>query len=498
MGFLLNPGFPAFTGTNPAPGKSLGVHLLKKGETQIFADDIRIAFQSGILRKCHAARKLDHPVLEGTEPWEFVEQEGRKISYAGIYGSVLRDERTGLFRMWYNVDRETCLATSSDGINWQKPLLGQIGATNMIQLFGFHSPSFILDKFETDPAKRYKAIGSKDGFSKEVIAKLKAKFNSPEWYTRRHAYCAATSPDGLRWEMVPDPILLGMDTITLSQDPCTGEYLAFHKQTQDPRSFGRQVFLSTSKDMLSWTVPELAMATDEADHQEARKLEGGTHAEVYNMSAFYHAGQWLGLVTIFKCTGEPLVNGKARAGQKGTIDVQLVHSRDGRRWSRCSDRSPVIPAGPSGFDKGMVFGVCNTPVFAGDEMWMYYSASNDIHCGESPGKKASIGLAAWRLDGMVSLQAIEKEGIVETTPFTPEGNSLYVNALFPGGELKAEVLSEDGTPMPGYRKKECVPVKGSGVSQPVIWKKSEILPEKKTIRLRFFLSGGNLYSYTVQ
>jgi hypothetical protein len=250
--------------------------------------------------------------------------------------------------------------------------------------------------------------------------------------------------------------------------------------------------------MLTWTVPELALATDETDHQEARKLEGGTHAEIYKMSAFYHAGQWLGLATIFGCTGEPLVNGKARAGQKGIIDVQLVHSRDGRRWSRCTDRSPVIPAGPSGYDKGMVFGVCNTPVFVGDEMWMYYSASNDIHCGDSPGKKVSIGLAAWRLDGMVSLQAEEKEGIVETTPFTPEGNTLFVNARFPAGILKTEVLNGDGTPIPGYRKKECMPVKGSGISQPVTWKKSKILPAHKSIRLRFFLSGGNLYSYTIQ
>jgi hypothetical protein len=75
--------------------------------------------------------------------------------------------------MWYNVYKETCYAESPDGINWQKPDLGLMGQTNKINLFDFQSPSFILDKTEPDPAKRYKAVGAKDGFGKEVINRLK-------------------------------------------------------------------------------------------------------------------------------------------------------------------------------------------------------------------------------------------------------------------------------------------------------------------------------------
>ena len=488
----------AFSNTILVPNKHGEVTILKKGEKQLFADDVMIAYKSGIERKCHAAKKLGKPVLEGDKPWEYVESEGVKIPYAGIYGTVLRDEKTGRFRMWYNVYKKICYAESTDGVNWEKPVLGQLGTTNMINLFDFQSPSFILDKMETDPAKRYKAIGSKEGFSKEIIDRLKSKFRFSESYHRNFAYCAAYSADGLSWTMYPDPILMGMDTITLAQDPLTGEYLAFHKQTQDPRSFGRQVFLSTSKDILSWSNTELVMATDEIDHIEARKLEGGTHSEIYNMSAFYYAGQWLGLITIFRCIGEPLVNGKAKAGQKGIIDVQLVHSRDGCKWQRCSDRSPVIPAGPYGYDKGMVFGVCNTPVIVGDEMWMYYSASTDIHCGSSPEKKISIARAAWRLDGMVSLCAGDSEGIIETVPFNQQGTKLYVNADVSKGQLCAEILDEGGKVIPGYEKASCQPLNGSSVHQSVIWKNSGNLPRGKTIRLRFYLTHGKLYSYTIE
>ena len=222
---------------------------MKNGEKQLFVDDVLINRSKGVIRKIHPAKKLSQPVVKGDKPWEYVEQNGKKFLYAALYGTVLKDEATGVFRMWYNINRKTCYAESKDGIHWQKPELGQLGKNNMINLFDFHSPSIILDMTEPDPAKRYKAIGSKEGFSKDEINKLKAKFHSPEWYTRKHAYCAAYSADGINWEMYPDPVLLGMDTITFAKNPNNGEYLAFHKQTKDPRSYGRQVFLSTSMDM---------------------------------------------------------------------------------------------------------------------------------------------------------------------------------------------------------------------------------------------------------
>ena len=498
MGSLMaSPALTAFSNHIAGiPGTGY-IPIVKKGEKQIFVDDAMIAYKSAIERRCHAAQKLDHQVLEGDKPWECFENEGVKIPYAGIYGTVLRDENSGQFRMWYNVYKETCYAESSDGINWQKPELGLVGQTNKINLFGFQSPSFILDAMEADPAKRYKAIGAKDGFSKEEIKRLKAKFKFSESYHRDFAYCAAYSADGLNWTMYPDPALMGMDTITLAQDPLSGEYMAFHKQTQDPLSFGRQVFLSTSKDMLTWSDTELAMATDEIDHEQARKLEGGTHSEIYNMSAFYYAGQWLGLITIFRCIGEPLVNGKAKAGQKGIIDVQLVHSRDGRKWQRCSDRSPVIPTGPYEYDKGMVFGTCNSPVIVGDEIWMYYSGSTDIHGGSSPNKKISIGRAVWRIDGMVSLCSRETEGIVETKTFRPQGEKLFVNADVSKGQLLVEVLDSEGNIVSCFEKDNCIPVNGASVCQAIKWKGKENLPTNKKIRLRFYMLRGNLYSFSI-
>ena len=84
----------AFSNTILGPNKHGEVTIIKKGEKQLFADDAMIAHKSGIERRCHTAQKLDHPVLEGDKPWECFENEGVKIPYAGIYGTVLRDEAT--------------------------------------------------------------------------------------------------------------------------------------------------------------------------------------------------------------------------------------------------------------------------------------------------------------------------------------------------------------------------------------------------------------------
>ncbi len=52
-------------------------------------------------------------------------------------------------------------------------------------------------------------------------------------------------------------------------------------------------------------------------------------------------------------------------------------------------------------------------------MWMYYTAMTTSHAGTLPKKELSIARAAWRIDGMVSLQAKESPGVIETVPFTP-------------------------------------------------------------------------------
>jgi hypothetical protein len=475
------------------------MQFLKKGEKQLFVDDLMISRLIDIGRKTHAASKLERPILEADMPWEQGDEyNGKRDRRIYIYGTVLREKDSGTFRMWYNRLTDNYYATSKDGVSWQRPDLGQRGENNMIRLAA-HSPSIIRDECDPDKSKMYKAIGFVRGHSEEAISKLKKKFKTDwSWFKGTGAYCAWYSADGLNWERYPDPVLLGGDTITLSQDPTTGEFLAFHKIGGDPRVTGRQVFLSTSQDMQNWSDPEPVMVTDEIDHKQARLREGGTHSEFYNMSAFPYANQWLGLVTHFRRTGEPSVKGPGQSSSEGPIDVQLVHSRDGRKWERCSDRSPVIPLGPHPYDSGSILGVCNSPVIVGDEMWMYYTAMTTTHGGYLPDKMMSIARAAWRLDGMVSLWADDSTGVIETVPFIPEGRNLCVNADCRGGKFDVEVLDVNKKVIEGYSKNDCQHHKPDAVQQSIRWnEKKENLPSGRPICLRFFLEKGDLFSYVI-
>ncbi|MDB6079567.1 MAG: hypothetical protein JWO82_3314, partial [Akkermansiaceae bacterium] len=450
--------------------------------------------------------KLEHPVLQAEMPWEWKERNGAADKRLNIYGTVLRDEKTGAFQMWYADAGHVLYATSTDGIRWVRPILNITGENNLTNL-GLHSPSIIRDAFETDPRKRYKAVGNASmGVDEAKLQRLKDKFELADWYRDKthRLYYAAYSADGLRWTIEPEPILLGCDTITLSQDPVTGEYLVFHKRQGDPRVVGiRQVFLSVSKDLEHWSEPDPVVVADELDNRAAKKLKGGTYSEFYNLSAFPYGGQWLGFATHFRRVEPPSalfgndeVNGVKRSAT-GIIDVQLVQSRDGRHWHRCSDRSPVIPLGPHLYDAGSIFGLCNAPVIVGDEMWMYYTAVTTPHGGVPPEKEQSIARASWRIDGLASLQAKEKPGTIETHAFIPEGKNLSVNADVGKGRLRVEVLNADGITIEGYEKESCVIQNQDSVKLAVQWKDAATLPAGAPIRLRFHLENGDLYSYRI-
>lgn len=425
------------------------------------------------MRHTHACEKLPEPVLEAETPWER-EGDDRRVYE---YGTVLRDADTGRFRMWYNRLRLVLYAESDDGIHWTRPNLGicdWAGATdNNIVYNGLHSPSLLYNPESANAELRYVMLGSNSG------------------------YRLLRSPDGLHWTPCADaPILTGGDTCTLAYDANTGEYLAFHKRTEAHLGQKRRlVFLSASRDLETWSEPTLVMAPDETDDAQVAR-EGGVNAQFYNMSVFPYGGQYLGLVTLFHLMHIAETSGPEQSKHDGPIDVQLVHSRDGRAWSRCEDRAPVIPNGPHAYDAGCVLGVANSPVIVGDEVWLYYTAITTPHGGALPAKQVSIALARWRLDGFASLDAGLETGVVETTPLDAAGQWIEVNAEI-SGALTVAVLDEAGTPVPGFRHEDCEVLHGDSVHHRVRWGAADHLPRGGPLRLEFRMADTRLFSHTL-
>ncbi len=116
-------------------------------------------------------------------------------------------------------------------------------------------------------------------------------------------------------------------------------------------------------------------------------------------------------------------------------------------------------------------------------------------------------LAKLRLDGFAGYQAGETEGFVETQEFVADGAALKVNADCSRGQLRVEVFEVEGdrvlpahmfknTPIGGFTKSDCQPVRGDVFQQPVEWSGKAWSDLKgKRVRLCFHLQNATLFSF---
>jgi hypothetical protein len=434
----------------------------------LFADDSGVFRSEGVVTTVHPAQTDKTPVLCPDRPWE-----GCRL-YAS--GSVYYDETDHLFRLWY-AGGGMLFATSKDGIHWDKPSLGiydyKGSKTNNIAFKGFACPSVLLDRRETDPAKRYKLVGSR-------VEK---------------GYHAATSPDGLHWTEIKQPIFMYHDTITLAQDPRTGDYLAYHKRHWDWRGLNRRtVWLSRSRDFQTWSEPKLVFAPDAEDDTWARGPKQRT--EVYNMTVLPHAAGFLGLPTMFRVTD--IIPARSvqpeQSPADGPIHVQLVTSTDGENWQRTSPRTVVIPNGPPGsFDAGCILNVSSTAATTDQETWLYYTGVNTTHGGTMPPKRMSLGRAVWRRYGFVSLDAADR-GRVETRPLRLGTSTLTVNADARHGQLLAAVSEEDGRAIPGLSVEVCEPLRADATRHALQWRSGRTPPTDRPVRVVIEMQRCHLFS----
>lgn len=258
------------------------------------------------------------------------------------------------------------------------------------------------------------------------------------------------------------------------------------------------MWLSRSKDFITWSKPELVFAPDEQD--DAWATAPGQRAEVNNMSVFPHAAGFLGFPTIFRVTAtdRPAAElGHGQSSTDGTLDVQLITSSDGRKWQRTEKREAIIPRGAAGsFDGGSIFGVCSTVVHPDDETWVYYTGINTTHGAPMPPKRIAIGRADWRRHGFVSLDAADS-GRVQTKPLRLASSSLIVNADAKGGELRVALLEADGSAIPGFGIEECEPLNADATRWPVKWQSGAAVPTDRDVCIVIQMKKSRLFSLSI-
>jgi hypothetical protein len=448
-------------------------------EMQLFVDDFLVAQQTGITFRLHQPEKYaGNPLITPSPDWE------RLVL---CYGSILRDSRSGGFRMWYTNDTGIAYASSSDGLHWNKPPVGMnLGghATNVLTK-GHRGRSDTLTVLEnpdrSDPSRRYLAFPfeyrypDKDGVREQ----------------RREGIYMRSSPDGIHWTERPDPIMFSewrnredqpgdtnavlSDVNEISWDAKLHRFMGYVKLGfEGVRTRG----LTESLDAVHWSAPHLILRADGRDRPGD---------QIYSMIAFPYQSLWLGFIGLY------------HAGTDDRMDIQLVSSRDGRVWER-RFREPFLPNGPEGaWDWGVLHMAANALLLQHGKLYIYYGGLGTRHNVKlRDGSKTGIGMAALRPDGFVSADAGDRPGILITRPLDFNGALLHLNAAVrPGGEIRVSVLDRHYAPVAGYVS---LPVTGNGVDLPVRWSAAATLAaalRAGSVRLRFEMKDASLYGFRI-
>ena len=436
-------------------------------------DDRWIAETACIRRRIHPPRIHPQPVLTVDRPWEALG--------VLLYGTVHREASDGTLRMWYlAIDADDhprlCYATSSNGVDWQKPDLG-------LCEFGDSTANNIV----FDPPGRMDSaniiIDSDDSTAPyKLVCHLLTDGKEELW--------GAVSSDGLTWEMQPEPIGNGFsDRQQVMTFPDNGEFVILCRAPEMFDTYGeRAVYRMTSRDFKTWSAPELVFKS---------ALDDPPHMECYSMTGFRWASVYLGVWERMHVAPD-------------VVDCELVVSHDGQKWQRIQPRTTFLELGPPGsWYSDWICTSSNPPIARDGVLWWFLSGRTGCHDESPPLNLRAIGVATSRIDGFASLMATEQGGWIRTRVFAWSGGELAINAdarrcmsmdpRFFSGSIRVEVLDEAGVPTAGFTRDDCEPFTDDtkGECREVKWRGGKRLAELAgcSISFVFILESANLYAF---
>jgi hypothetical protein len=405
------------------------------------------------------------PVLQPERPWE-----GLIFSPTVLY-------EDGRYRLWYesvapNAMSERalpghhnllCYAESTDGVTWTRPdydLLAYEGHARTNIVFGgelagphgFHGSGVFRDD-AAPVAERYKVIYL--GFiTPEEATAFAAKYpdasaplpdGSIVW-----ALCGATSPDGLHWTPLPEPLCLHMSDTANNcyYDAQRGAYVAFVRTwVMGRRSIGRM----ESADFRRFPLPE-TIRWPGAD-VGATDTWYGNGKTVYPGTTDYH-----------------LLFPHRWQIADDRFYVHLFTSPDGALWSAPPDNLVLPPTTPGMWDSGAVSMGCGLVELPGGRVGGLYTGYRVPHKHPRRVPLGALGWAWWPRDRLVGLVA-DEVGEFSTWLLDVTGDTLHLNARTAhAGAVRVEVLGADRRPLPGRTLADCDPITGDHPDAVVQWR----------------------------
>lgn len=382
----------------------------------------------------------------------------------------------------------TCYAESKDGKKWEKVNQDIVPGTNIVDTCNRDASTVWLDRFEKDSSKRWKF------------------FNIERRPTdRRWQFVLKYSSDGIHWSKGVAQSGDLYDRSTAFYNPFTKKW-ALSLRGSTPLSTRSRFYIEhENPEMLVSLAHRVRQDADDKfvtfwfspDNKELRHEKYPEVAPgIYNFDVMAYESVMLGF---YSAWAGPENHICARDGIQKRNVISLGYSRDGFHFTRPT-HLPFMNVNETegAWNWGNMQSINGVPLIVGDSLYFYSSGRRlskvmwDSH--------TSTGLATLRRDGFVSMQASRKEGYLLTEKLSFDGKYLFVNAEVGKGKLLVEVLDAEGNPIDGFTKKECVAMsKANSTKQLIIWKGKQDLSSLngENIRLKFYLSDGDLYSFWI-
>jgi hypothetical protein len=450
---------------------------------QLFVDDFLIE-ESSLARTFHkAAYHPASPVLRPTTPWELRDEyadrtETKPNPTAMVFSDgVVYDPKDRVFKMWYmgGYGTNTCLATSTDGISWDRPSLDVVAGSNIVVREARDSSTVWLDHDNLDGRGRYKL----------------SFYNGSEGGLVLH-----TSEDGVHWQR-RGLARHGGDRSTFFWNPFRKTWVFSLRDDINGRQRHRRYFETRDFTSASWPKngPPLWAAADTTD---VRRPEYNTPPELYCLDCVAYESLVLGMFTIWH--GE-------RPEREKPNDISLGFSRDGFHWARPSREAFIgVSEDPGAWNWANVQSAGGCCLVVGDQLYFYVSGRQGEKGTNRPGV-CSTGLATLRRDGFASLsddrltpQPVRVGSVpssVTTRAVRFSGSHMFVNADV-AGELRVEILDQGGAVIPGFGADKCVAVTGNGTRLPVTWSGQSIASlANQPVRFRFRVTRGRIFAFWV-
>ncbi len=305
---------------------------------------VAVAGEDGKAPVLTVLERTTEPLLKADRPWEEVSIGMDQVLRIGDqwhlwYVAFDRDCRDG--------DCYLCYARSKDGIRWEKPALGiysyKGNKDNNILMFDFNLCTIIFDE-NAPAAERFKGVG--------------ARMVKPqrEWWI-----FGATSPDGLRWKMLDEPLLKkNSDTgnICIHDGDVYRLYVRMWSGWSDrPYTGKRVVGYTESATFGDFPDPVVILKPDKDDPSDFHLYNSATTKIKDDLYLMFPSGYF---------------------AKSGTSLVYAAFSRDGKQFRRLG-RKPLLGLG-KGFDsKGIYVATGATPGEKPGTYWFYYGGTTVHH-----------------------------------------------------------------------------------------------------------------------